>query len=74
LWSKRYGTTNYAWEDYAPAYRYGYSLATNDQYRDYDWARIEPEARRYYEAREPGLWERFKDSVHDAWMEVTGRR
>lgn len=71
----RYGSTSGAtFDQYAPAYRYGYSLATNNQYRDYDWARLEPEARRYWEERNPSTWERFKDAIHDAWMDVTGRR
>jgi uncharacterized protein (TIGR02271 family) len=74
LWTTRYGSSGANWDQYSPAYRYGYTLATDNRYRDYDWARLEPEARSYWEGRNPSTWERFKDAIHDAWMEVTGRR
>lgn len=73
-WSTRFGSSGYTWDQYRPAYRYGYSLATNNRYQDHDWSRLEPEARRYWEDRNPGTWEQFKDAIHDAWMEVTGQR
>ena len=34
---------------YEPAYRFGYDLARNPRYRDYDWNRVEPEARRQWD-------------------------
>jgi len=64
---------NYSYEQAMPAYRYGYSLATNDRYRDYDWARVEPEARRYWDERNPDTWEDFKDSIRHAWDTIRGR-
>jgi len=68
-----YGSSGSTYEQYSPAYRYGYSLATNDQYRDYDWARLESEARRTWETDHPNTWDRFKDAIRDAWYAVTGR-
>jgi uncharacterized protein (TIGR02271 family) len=70
----RYANSGYTWDQYRPAYRYGYTLATNPTYSGWDWARVEPEARRYWEERNPNTWERFKDSIRDAWMELTGQR
>lgn len=58
------------YEQFAPAYRYGYNLATNDRYRHGDWTTIEPEARHYWEERNPGTWDRFKNAVRQAWMDV----
>jgi uncharacterized protein (TIGR02271 family) len=58
---------------YEPAYRYGYELGTNERYRGRDWAALEAEARRDWEARHPSSWERFKDAVHYGWNSVRTR-
>ncbi len=73
-YSNMYGTTgrDYSW--YEPAYHYGYTLATDDQYNRYsDWNSLEAEARRGWESAEDttgGAWEEFKDSVRHAWEQV----
>lgn len=61
---------NYDYERYEPAYRYGYTLATDDRYRDSDWETLEPTARRRWEADYDGPWDDFKDAVRHAWNEV----
>lgn len=61
---------SYTFDQYQPAYRYGYDLATNDQYHDRNWDDIEYEARTYWDERDPGTWERIKDAVRYAWEEV----
>lgn len=69
-----YGMTgrDYTW--YEPGYYYGYTLATDDRYRDYsDWNSLETEARRGWETTGDttrGAWEDFKDSVRHAWENV----
>lgn len=73
-YNTRYANSGYTWDQYRPAYRYGYTLATNPSYSGRNWTDIEPEARRYWEERNPSTWENFKDSVRDSWMEITGRR
>lgn len=73
-YDRNYMNSGYTWEQYTPAYRYGYHLATADQYRDWDWNRVEPEARRQWEARNPDTWEQFKNAIHRAWDDVTGKR
>ncbi len=63
-----YGANSgYTYEQYQPVYRYGYSLANDTKYSGWDWDRIEPEARRRWEERNPNTWERFKASVRYAW-------
>lgn len=62
--------TSSTYDEYRPAYYYGYTLAVDDQYKDRDWMNLEPEARRYWETREPGTWERFKDTVREAWEDI----
>lgn len=66
-----YGTIGRNYEYYQPAYRYGYELAADDRYRDYDWGRLEMDARRDWEMRgEQSLWEDVKDAVRHAWESV----
>jgi hypothetical protein len=69
-----YAHTGRAYVDYEPAYRYGYTLATDPRYRDSEWDVVEPEARRGWAQQGRGTWEEFKDAVKRAWDRVRGRR
>jgi hypothetical protein len=62
-----YGTSGYQYEHFRPAYQYGHSLRGDDRYRDWNWDRLEPEARRGWEQRSPGTWEEIKGAVRHAW-------
>lgn len=62
------------YEHWAPGYRYGYELASDRRYAGRDWAAIEADARRDWEARHQGPWEEFKDTIRYAWEKVRGRR
>ena len=62
------------YERWSPGYRYGYELASDRRYAGRDWAALEPEARRGWEAQQKGTWEEFKDTVRYAWEKVRGRR
>jgi len=68
----RYGTRGYTYDRYEPAYRYGYTLATDRRYADKDWSAIESDARRDWEKNNQGAWEDFKDSIQYAWDRVRG--
>src|ERR687884_851363 len=74
---KHYGTAfgnkGVAYTEYEPAYRYGYELGTNERYRGRDWAALEADARRDWEARHPSTWERFKDAIRYGWDKVRAR-
>jgi hypothetical protein len=63
-----------AYEHWAPAYRYGYELATDPRYRGRDWAAIETDSRRDWEQRHQGTWEEFKEAIRYGWEKVRGRR
>jgi uncharacterized protein (TIGR02271 family) len=76
---RRHYTTSLAsrgqpYERWSPGYRYGYELASDRRYAGREWAAIEPEARRDWEARQQGTWEEFKDTIRYAWDAVRGRR
>ena len=62
-----------AYEHWAPAYRYGYTLAGDPRYRGRDWPAIEVEARRDWEQQHRGTWEEMKDAIRYAWDKVRGR-
>lgn len=68
-----YGSANGAYDEFQPAYRYGYDLANDPRYRDSDWNTVENSARADWEARNEGSWDRFKDSVRYAWDRARGR-
>jgi uncharacterized protein (TIGR02271 family) len=70
----RYRDRGYTYAQYAPVYRYGYTLANDSRYSNRDWADIESDARTRWEERNPGTWEEFKDSVRYAWDKVRGTR
>jgi hypothetical protein len=66
-----YANRGYTFEEYEPAFAYGYTLANDTRYHDYDWDRLEPEARRHWETEyADSPWEQFKDAVRDAWQSV----
>jgi len=70
----RYRGRGYNYELYAPAYEFGAACAREGRYADRDWASIEPEVRRDWEARGSGTWENFKDSIRYGWERARGRR
>lgn len=65
---------DYTYEEATPAYRYGYTLAHDPRYEGRDWNEVEPDARRSWEERNEGTWDRFQDSVRHAYNEARGRR
>ena len=65
----RYGVY---YDRYEPAYRYGYTLASDNRYTGKEWTAIEAEARRDWEKNNQGAWEDFKDAIRYAWDRVRG--
>ncbi len=68
-----YVDSGYDYTTFEPAYRYGYTLATDPAYSGRTWSEIEPEAQLYWEKNYPGTWDHVRNSLRDAWHEVTGR-
>jgi uncharacterized protein (TIGR02271 family) len=71
----RYGSTAGAsWDRHAPAYEYGYRMASDDRYRGKRWEDVETTLRSDYERSYPGSkWEQMKDSIRYGWNKMTGR-
>jgi uncharacterized protein (TIGR02271 family) len=69
-----YGTAGDTYENYAPAYRYGYDMANDPRYQGRDFNEVESDLRTDYARRYPtSTWEKIKDSVRYGWDKVTGR-
>lgn len=71
-WTTNYGNRGGTYEQYAPAYQYGYDMVSDPRYRGRNWADIEPNLRRDWETRQPGTWDQFKNSVRYAWDSAMG--
>lgn len=76
-----FGSTGRAYDWYGPAYRYGYNLATDGRWDEYEtWEALEAEARRDWESRSiggdfnnaegGGTWDDFKDAIRRGWEDV----
>ena len=62
-------------DDFDPAYRFGYDLATDATYRDSPWSEVEQDAREEWQHRHPtSAWDEVRHAVRHAWERVTGRR
>lgn len=72
-YSSHFANTGAAYERYAPAYRYGYTLASDPVYTGKDWPTLEAEARRELEKQHAGTWESMKNAIHHAWDRARGR-
>jgi len=67
-YQKNFANSGWKYERYEPAYQYGYDLRADKKYSSYDWARLEPEARKTWETRYPeDAWDKAKMAVRYAW-------
>jgi uncharacterized protein (TIGR02271 family) len=70
----RYGSTGVTYETFAPAYQYGYQMASDPRYKGRSFSQVESDLRSDYGRRYPNsTWEKIKDSVQYGWNKVTGR-
>ena len=71
---QRYATTGATYDSYVPAYRYGYDMASNPQYRGKSFDDIESDLRTDYARRYPNsAWEKMEEAVRYGWNKVTGK-
>ncbi|CUI02716.1 YsnF/AvaK domain-containing protein [Massilia antarctica] len=71
-WSSNFAREGGNYDDYAPAYRYGTSMAGSEVYRGRPWEEIEPGLRTDWEARNPGsTWEKMKAAIRHGWERMT---
>jgi hypothetical protein len=63
-----------SFEEAAPAYRYGCSLALDRRYGAGEWSTVRNDARQRWEARNPGTWDRVEEAIRYGWERARGRR
>lgn len=67
-WTSNFAREGGSYDEYAPAYRYGTSVAGSALYRGRPWEDIEPGLRADWEARNPGFtWDRMKAAIRHGW-------
>ncbi len=72
--TSRYGSSGVSYDTYAPAYLYGYEMASDPRYQGRDFSQVENELRSDYGRRYPNsTWEKMKDSIRYGWNKVTGK-
>jgi hypothetical protein len=66
-YDRHYADSGYGYNQYRPAYQYGYELALDTRYRTMEWSTLELQARRGWDEATLGLWDRYKDAVRFGW-------
>lgn len=71
----RYGSSGAVYESYAPAYDYGYRMASDSRYKDRSWSDVESTLETDYLRNNPNsTWDQVKGAVRYGWEKVTGKR
>jgi uncharacterized protein (TIGR02271 family) len=59
--------SGHRYDDYLPAFHFGYSLGTSDQTHNASWAELESGAKKSWEQRNPGTWSTYEAAIHHAF-------
>jgi hypothetical protein len=71
-YNRTYANSGMTYEQFAPAYRYGYGLYNDARYRGKDWNSVQYDVQRDWESRQPGTWNQFSMAIRYAWDKATG--
>jgi hypothetical protein len=66
-YEKVYADEDFPYDNYAPAYSFGYYLATDNRTMTGPWADVEPEARNMWEEEYGGDWDEHEEAVAYAY-------
>lgn len=58
-----YADQDFPYDNYVPAYRFGYFLATDDRYMGGPWADVAPEARNVWEEEYGDDWDEYENAI-----------
>jgi hypothetical protein len=60
-----------SYEEYAPAYQYGYDLAHDAQYANQEWYELEDTARQGWEQQHGDMdWSDVREAIYRGWQSV----
>lgn len=72
-YQRAYAQAGYSFDEYQPAYQYGYDLGQRQDLRGSKWQDVEPQARRDWEHAHPNSeWTLFAEAVRYGWTSATG--
>ncbi len=70
-----YGPSGATYESYAPAYDYGYRMASDARYKGHSWSDVESTLKTDYLRENPNsTWDQTKGAIRYGWEKVTGQR
>lgn len=67
---RNYSKGGSSYETYAPAYKYGHTLANDPKYSKGDWSSVEAAAKNDWSKQGSGSWEDMKAAVRTGWDKV----
>lgn len=74
-WQTNYASLGGTYDDYAPAYRYGYDMRRDARYQGRNWDDVESDLRSDWDTRYgssgSSTWERMKAAVRSGWNRMT---
>jgi uncharacterized protein (TIGR02271 family) len=74
-WQTKYASLGGTYDDYAPAYRYGYDMRRDARYQGRNWDDVESDLRSDWTTRYgssgASTWERMKAAVRSGWDRMT---
>jgi uncharacterized protein (TIGR02271 family) len=59
--------TGRRYDDYLPAFKFGFSLATSEPTHNPNWTELEARAQKTWEQTNPGTWSTYKAAIHHAF-------
>jgi len=74
FYSKNLASSGATYDNLAPAFSFGYGLATREPFRSSPWSAVEADSRRIWEEKNPGTWDKNKAVVKYAWERVRSAR
>jgi uncharacterized protein (TIGR02271 family) len=72
-YQQAFGRSGQQYEAIAPAYRYGSQLGADPRYRGRNWDIVRDEARRDWENRSPGTFERMENAIRYGYDRIRGQ-
>jgi uncharacterized protein (TIGR02271 family) len=66
-YNSNFASSGMRYEEYEPAYQYGYTMRNSNKVKGQKWADIESQARTDWERNHKGTWQNFKDAVRHGW-------
>lgn len=74
FYDKNLKSSGTSYDKLAPAYRFGYELATKEPFRSSPWNAVEADSKRIWEEKNPNTWDQSKGVIKYAYEKVRSAR